>query len=189
MATVKDVELSMEASWEPLNKTRTALGIKPSDRLLVVRTGRSLLQFWEQGALVKSYVVSTSKAPPSNVSGSLGTPPGLHEIADRIGAHQPPGVVFTARVPSGRHYSELPDGELGSRCLITSRILWLRGLEPGVNAGGNVDTHRRYIYLHGTQDDRRVGQPWGSGCILLRNADIVELFERVRVGDQVWITA
>ena len=172
-----------------MNKTRTALGIKPSDRLLVARTGQSLLQFWEQGTLVKSYVISTSKAPPSNASGSLGTPLGVHEIAERIGAHQPPGVVFKARVPTGRHCSELSDEEVAGRCLITSRILWLRGLEPGINAGGDVDTHRRYIYVHATQDDGRVGQPWGSGCILLRNADIIELFDRVRTGDQVWITA
>jgi len=177
----------MAASWEPLNKTRTALGIKPTDRLLLVQISASTLQFWNQDTLIRSYVVSTSKAAPSNVSGSLGTPLGLHEIAERIGAGQPPGIVFQGRVATGRHFAELPAAERAGRCLITSRILWLRGLEPGRNAGGSVDTYRRYVYLHGTQDDARIGERWSAGCVLLRNPDLIELFDQVRVGDQVWI--
>lgn len=173
---------------ERVNKTAARLGIKPGERILVVRISTATMQFYVQGALSKSYVVSTSKRPPSNVKNSLGTPRGLHEIAERIGAGQPPGMVFKARIPTGRHFSEMPDVAPDSPDnLITSRILWLRGLEPGVNRGGEVDTYERYIYLHGTNREDRIGEPISAGCVLMRNLDIVELYENVRAGDLVWI--
>lgn len=146
-----------------------------------------MLQFFQHGSLVKSYVVSTSKRPPSNVKHSLGTPRGLHEIAERIGAAQPPGMVFKSRIPTGGHYSEVPEADDNGN-LITSRILWLRGLEPGINRGGDVDTHDRYIYIHGTNHEERLGEPLSAGCVLMRNLDIVELYEEVRTGDLVYIT-
>ena len=172
-----------------MNKTCLALGIKPADRLLVVRIGTATLQFYRHGRLDKSYVVSTSKRPPSNVKNSLGTPRGLHEIAERVGAGQPPGMVFKSRVPTGRHFSEIAetDPENANNNLITSRILWLRGLEPGVNLGGDVDTYERYVYIHGTNHEARLGEPLSAGCVLMRNLDIIELYEQVRVGDLVWI--
>ena len=163
------------------------LGIKHTDRVLVVRIGVSTLQFVRKGSVVRSYTISTSKRPPSNVEGSLGTPRGLHEIAERIGAGQPPGMVFKARVPTGRHFTEVLAEGGDSQNLITSRILWLRGLEPGVNRGGRVDTYGRYVYIHGTQREERIGEPMSAGCVLMRNADIVALFEEVRAGDLVWI--
>jgi lipoprotein-anchoring transpeptidase ErfK/SrfK len=118
---------------------------------------------------------------------SLGTPSGLHEVAERIGGGQPIGMVFKSRVPTGRHFSEMPEQETGSGNLVTSRILWLRGLEPGVNSGGEVDTYKRYIYIHGTQREDRIGSPISAGCILMRNSEIIELFDEVRTGDLVWI--
>ena len=96
-------------------------------------------------------------------------------------------MVFKSRVPTGRHFSEIPGAESESCNLITSRILWLRGLEPGVNAGGDVDTYGRYIYIHGTQHEERIGEPLSAGCVLMRNIDIIELYDQVRVGDLVWI--
>ncbi len=148
--------------------------------------GTATLQFYRHSALVKSYGISTSRRPPSNVKNSLGTPRGLHEIAERIGAGQPPGMVFKSRVPTGRHFNEFPDAASADN-LITSRILWLRGLEPEVNRGGEVDSYERYIYLHGTNHEARLGEPLSAGCVLLRNLDIVELYDEVRAGDQVLI--
>jgi L,D-transpeptidase catalytic domain len=153
-----------------------------------VRIGGSTLQLRRKGAVVRSYVVSTSKRPPSNVANSLGTPCGLHEIAERIGGGQPPGMVFRSRVPTGRHFSEIAGEEGETRNLVTSRILWLRGLEPGVNLGGDVDTHKRYIYIHGTQREDRIGRPLSAGCVLMRNDDVIELYDQVRAGDLVWIS-
>lgn len=168
-----------------------ALGLKPSSRIIVVSIARQLLGFYEQDCLVKSYVISTSARPPSNVQGSLGTPRGLHEIAEKHGADAPPGMVFKARVPTGRHFSEFP-AEEQAKNLITTRILWLRGLEPGVNAGTNaagetVDTYARYVYIHGTNLEHKLGAPASSGCVQMNNLEIIELFDRVRNRDLVWI--
>jgi len=172
---------------EPLNETRSRLGIKPADRSLVVRLGASTLQYYLRDGLVRSYIVSTSRQPASNLKNSLGTPRGLHEIAERIGAGQPAGMVFESRIPTGRHFSELPDVRPDAN-LVTTRILWLRGLEPGFNRGGDVDSYERYIYIHGTNREDRIGRPASAGCVLMRNIDIIELYDEVRAGDHVFIT-
>src|ERR1051325_2878717 len=121
-----DALFTSEAPMELVNKTAARLGIKPGERVLVVRIGTATMQFFRKGALVKSYAISTSKRPPSNIKNSLGTPRGLHEIAERIGAGQPPGMVFKSRVPPGQLFTEIPGYE-NEENLITSRILWLRG--------------------------------------------------------------
>lgn len=165
-----------------------SLGIKPADRLLHVSITDQTLLFFRRGVLEKTFTVSTSSRPPSNQKDSLGTPRGLHVIAERIGAGQPPGVVFRSRVPTGRHFNELSVGENQGN-LVTTRILWLRGLEPGYNAGGNVDSYDRYIYIHGTNHEDRIGRPASGGCVLLNNFEMVDLFDRVRVGDWVNIVS
>lgn len=183
-----------DAGWKKVIEKCDALGIKPSSRALIVSIGSQTLRFYVEGRLQKAYVVSTSRRPPSNLNGSLGTPRGLHAIGERIGGGQPPGIVFKHRVATGFHFSEHddhPDLSAGpvppGPNLITTRILWLRGLEPGVNQGGNVDTHDRYIYIHGTNREDLLGQPQSAGCVLMGNLDLIELFEQVRTGDPVWI--
>ncbi len=163
-----------------------ALGIKPANQILAVRVATQSMQFFRAGELVRAFGISTSLRPPSNMKGSLGTPLGLHAIAEKIGQDQPPGVVFRSRVPTGRHFGEFSDEE-NRENLITSRILWLHGLEPGVNQGGEIDSHDRYIYIHGTNHEDRIGSPQSAGCVLMRNLDLAELFEEVRIGDHVWI--
>ncbi len=177
----------MDSPIEQVNKSCARLGIKPAARIIVVRLEPSTLQLFSSGKLVTSYAISSSKRPPSNVKDSLGTPRGLHEIAERIGDGQPPGVVFKSRVPTGKHFSEFPNSQSDTN-FITTRILWLRGLEPGVNLGGNVDSHDRYIYIHGTNHESRIGERMSSGCVLMRNTEIIDLYDRVRGGDQVLIT-
>lgn len=181
----------MKDSLERATKKSAALGRKPSARSIVVSIGKQLMGFYRDEQLVKSYVISTSLRPPSNVKNSLGTPRGLHEIAERIGAGAPPGIVFRSRINTGRHFSEL-DADEQAKNLITTRILWLRGLEPGVNAGTNatgesVDTYDRYVYIHGTNHEEKIGTPASSGCVQMRNLDIIELYDEVRAGDLVWI--
>ena len=178
----------MDENWELVIKTCAGLGFKPADRLLLVRIATQTMQFFRHGRLVRAYAISTSAKPPSNIANSLGTPRGLHEIAERIGGEQPVGMVFKGRRPTGRHFSEhTDDGNL-----ITSRILWLRGLEPGVNsgqdaAGSSVDTHARYVYIHGTNRESGLGQPQSAGCVLMANLDIIALYDEVRTGDHVLI--
>jgi len=190
--------------WERITQACARLGIKPAARVLLVSISSGTLQFFRDGQLVKSYLVSTSRRPPSNLKGSLGTPRGLHEIVERIGGGQPIGMVFKGRTPTGQHFSELPPSEQGfakehvgrsseplstpgSGNLITSRILWLGGLEDSVNRGGDCDTRSRYVYIHGTNHESLIGQNFSAGCILMRNLDIIELYEEVRTGDQVLI--
>lgn len=176
----------MNDSLERAKEKCVKLGLKPTSRLITVSIARQLLGFYQDYCLVKSYVISTSKRPPSNVRDSLGTPRGLHEIAEKIGAGQPPGIVFKTRVATGRHYSEFPADEQ-ERNLITTRILWLRGLEAGYNLRGQVDTYSRYVYIHGTNHEDRLGQPFSGGCVEMPNLGIIELFDQVRAKDMVWI--
>jgi len=183
--------IHVENVVERIREKCAELGRKPGSRAIFVSISKQLLAFYRNGSLVKSYLISTSRRPPSNVKDSLGTPRGLHEIAERLGAGAPPGIVFKARINTGRHFSELPPEEQ-EKNLITTRILWLRGLEPGVNAGKNttgetVDTYARYVYIHGTNHEDRLGTPASSGCVQMRNLDIIELYDEVRVGDMVLI--
>jgi hypothetical protein len=177
----------MAKPLEQVTKACSRLGIKPTERILVVRLGSQTLQYFADGSLAASYAVSTSRRDPSNIKGSLGTPRGLHRIVERIGGGQPAGAVFKARMPTGRHFSEMPASEQEGN-LITSRILWLEGVEPGVNLGGEVDTQRRYIYIHGTNHEDRIGSRISAGCVLMRNADVITLYDVVRAGDLVWIS-
>lgn len=170
-----------------VTKTCVGLGIKPTERVLFVQIANQTLWYFRQGEIVGSYIVSTSLRPPSNIKASLGTPRGLHEIAERIGAGQPPGMVFKARVPTGRHFSEFGEAENVANNFVTTRILWLRGLEPGLNRGGEVDSYERYIYIHGTNHEDRLGQPQSAGCVLLNALELIALYDEVRVGDQVLI--
>ncbi len=142
--------------------------------------------FFDDCVLRKSYTISTSLRPPSNIKDSLGTPTGLHEIAEKIGAGSPPGIVFRGRVSTGRHFSEFDPAEQAKN-LITTRIMWLRGIEAGVNVGGQVDSYQRYIYIHGTNREDRLGSPASSGCVQMSNLEVIELYEWTRVGDLVWI--
>ena len=132
--------------------------------------------------LRKRYPCSTSRFGIGQAEGSNKTPLGLHRIAEKIGAGAPAGTVFKARKAIG-HVSqpEFADAK------ITTRILWLEGLEPGFNQGGNVDSHARYIYIHGTADQASIGKPASCGCIHLTDADIIPLFDLLPSGTLVWI--
>ena len=132
----------------------------------------------------RSYPVSTAANGIGNRVDSYMTPRGIHRIEQKIGGGEPRGMVFEARKPTGRVASNLDNRDQDE---ITSRILWLGGLEPGINRDGDCDTHSRYIYIHGTSDERRIGQPVSAGCIRMKNADVIELFDDVEVGDLVVI--
>lgn len=145
-----------------------------------------LLLLDDQG-LVKWYPVSTARNGPGEKSGSECTPRGLHQVRARIGAEAPIYSVFVGRRFSGEIYSEKLAQENSGRDWILSRILWLSGLEPGKNRFGEVDTAWRYIYIHGSPDHLVQGDPESHGCIRMKNADIIELFEWVPARTRVWI--
>ena len=145
------------------------------------------LDLFHGGEVRASYPVSTASKGPGERMGSECTPRGLHEIRARIGAGAPEGAVFVARRATGEIWSEALASAEPGRDWILTRILWLRGLEPGRNRLGAVDSMRRYIYIHGTPDEAGIGRPGSHGCIRMRNADVIDLFDRVEVGTRVEI--
>ncbi|HKK18428.1 MAG TPA: L,D-transpeptidase [Opitutales bacterium] len=162
------------------------MSIIPTDRRLIVSISDQRMALITGENVVRAYTISSSLKPPSCVADSHGTPTGLHEIADKIGNGQPEGMVFKGRVPTGRHFGNY-GAEDAARNLITSRILRLRGLEPGHNSGRGRDSYERYIYIHGTNHEDRIGQPFSGGCVEMLNAEVIELFDIVESGDLVWI--
>jgi lipoprotein-anchoring transpeptidase ErfK/SrfK len=137
------------------------------------------------GGSLRRYAVSSAGRGVGQVSGSLCTPLGRHIIRAKVGGGQPANTVFVGRRPTGEIYSPELAGRFPGRDWILTRILWLSGCEPGFNRLGRVDTMRRFIYIHGSPDTVPMGRPGSIGCIRMRNADIIELFDRVIPGTPV----
>ena len=153
-----------------------------------VDIGRQCLElFGADGACIRRYAVSTARNGAGEEAGSYRTPRGWHRIRARIGEGLPDGTVFRGRRPSGEYWTPAFATEHPGRDWILSRPLWLCGEEPGRNRLGAVDSMRRYIYIHGTGDDQPMGVPLSHGCVRMRNRDIMELFDLVRVGTKVEI--
>tara|TARA_E500000178_G_C16978905_1_gene734761 strand:+ start:971 stop:1336 length:366 start_codon:yes stop_codon:yes gene_type:complete len=117
---------------------------------------------------------------------SFGTPLGLHQVEEKIGEGVPIDTVFKGRVSQSYTYEEASKEEQLTN-LITTRIIRIKGLDPNLNLGDPHDTFNRYIYIHGTNHEERLGQPFSKGCIELSNQDCLDLFSLVNPGDQIWI--
>tara|TARA_B100000212_G_C27385033_1_gene539009 strand:+ start:1885 stop:2424 length:540 start_codon:yes stop_codon:yes gene_type:complete len=163
-----------------------ALNIKPSARRLLVSIEKQTLSLIENNQTLIKYMVSTGLKPPSNIDGSGGTPLGLHQIRNKIGDGAVMGEVFKGRVRIDKRYHDLDPAEQKLN-LITTRILWLEGLEPGFNKGEDCDSYSRFIYIHGTNHENRIGRPASGGCIQLSNIDMLTLYNSVEDGDHVFI--
>ncbi len=166
-------------------------GILPTRFLLGVRVQDQTVSLFEktseppcpgsQYQFKRKFRCSTSRFGVGQTEGSNRTPLGLHRIAEKIGSGWPVGAAFKSRRLTGFTWEGMPGAK------ITTRILWLDGLEPGFNRGGNVDSRGRYIYIHGTGDETTLGRPASCGCIHLAAADLIPLFEKLPVGTLVWI--
>lgn len=166
------------------------LYLRPTAHLLCVSVARQSVRWFVREPrtaqlyrLERTFRASTSKFGIGQVRDTHRTPLGLHRIARKIGGGWPVGTVFRAREVVGFTWLGMPDAT------IAHRILWLEGLEPGFNRDGDVDTFRRYIYIHGLADEPTLGRPASHGCIHLAADDLMPLFDRVPVGTLVWITA
>ncbi|WP_313950404.1 L,D-transpeptidase [Accumulibacter sp.] len=142
----------------------------------------------ESGAILRSYPVSTAANGPGELNGSYCTPRGKHLVRAKIGAGLAENTVLVARRPSGEIFCRELGERFPKRDWILTRILWLSGCEAGRNRLGRVDTMRRYVYIHGSPDSTPMGCPGSHGCVRMRNADIVELFERVPLYTPVYIS-
>lgn len=154
---------------------------------LDVNLSAQKLTLWRGNGRRTSYPVSTGAAPPCERDGSGGTPRGWHRVRARIGAGAPRGAVFIARRPTGEVWSRDLQARYPNRDWVLTRILWLVGEERGFNRLGDVDTQRRYIYIHGTPDDEPLGVPGSHGCIRMANRAIETLCDEVPIGTPVWI--
>lgn len=152
---------------------------------LEIDLSRQELRLYRDAALARRYPVSTARNGAGEVPDSECTPRGRHDIRAKIGDGCAVGTVFVGRRPTGEICDEQLAATQPGRDWILTRILWLGGLEPGRNAGGDCDTYARYIYIHGTPDSTPLGQPGSRGCIRMRNADILELYAAVGVGTPV----
>jgi len=130
------------------------------------------------------YPVSTACSGTGNIRDSFQTPTGKHRICEKIGHGMPVLTAFSARKAITVYDPATDDAQ---RDWILSRILWLEGMQTGINKRGKVDTRSRYIYIHGTHEEDKIGAPASHGCIRMRNLDIVELFEHVHEGEIVHI--
>jgi len=163
--------------------------IKPTDNTLIkVNIAKQQLQLWQADECVFETLVATAANGSGEQFGSECTPRGQHVIRAKIGADCEENTVFVGRRPTGEIYSPDLRIEHPDRDWILTRILWLSGTEPGLNRLGNVDTMRRYIYIHGCPDEDVMGAPGSHGCIKMRNVDVIRLFDLVRVGTKVIVT-
>ena len=139
------------------------------------------------GKKLRSYAVSTATNGTGERNGSFCTPRGRHIVRAKIGKGLPVNTVLVGRRPTGERYTDELGAQFPGRDWILTRILWLSGCEPGFNRLGDVDTMRRYIYIHGSPDSVEMGVPGSIGCIRMRNSDVVELFDLVDAGTSVEI--
>ena len=141
---------------------------------------------------ISDYPISTSSFGLGNKNGSYQTPLGVHSIAQKIGDGCSINEVFVGREPLGVLDELITSGVGLPGDIVSSRILWLKGEEPGVNSGNNnqgelVDSYQRYIYIHGTSEEDKIGKPASHGCVRMKNKDVIELFDMVDVGCKVII--
>jgi hypothetical protein len=165
-------------------------GVAPTRYFLAVDISRQTTSLFARPAspasdrrhkLVKAFRCSTSKFGIGETADSGMTPRGLHRISEKIGGGWPVGTAFTARQVAGFTWQGKPMAP------ITTRIFWLEGLEPGLNRGGNVDSHARFIYIHGTGNETTLGRPDSHGCVHLAAADLIPLYDLLPEGTLVWI--
>jgi lipoprotein-anchoring transpeptidase ErfK/SrfK len=158
-------------------------------KLLIVDAGAQRMYLVEQGQPVGGWVISTATNGVGSAKGSDKTPLGLHRIAEKIGDGAALGTIFKSRQNTGKQVEILTAPGADSKDdYVTSRIMWLDGLEPGVNKGGDVDSKERFIYIHGTGEEGKLGTPASHGCIRMKNADVINLFNRVDENTLVYIT-
>ncbi|HMU13402.1 MAG TPA: L,D-transpeptidase [Flavobacteriales bacterium] len=159
-------------------------GVDLNGDILYVSVQRQRMFHVRERTMLREYMISTSTQGPGTERNSYRTPTGLHHVSERIGEGVPMWGILKERLFTG----ELADSTCtDDRDVITSRILWLRGLESGVNTGGNVDSHDRWIYIHGTVNEGSIGTPSSRGCIRMRNTDIITLFNEIPTGTLVLI--
>lgn len=167
------------------------LKLKYKDRsfkkYMYVSVKHQRLYLIENDSTIRKYPISTAEKGMGCKRNSYKTPPGLHTIKTKIGDNVPKGGIFESRLYNGKIAKIITDDARADGDYVTSRIMWLQGEEPGVNRGRNVDSYNRYIYIHGTAEEGRIGRPASHGCIRMKNDDVIELYDLVDEGTPILI--
>ncbi len=152
---------------------------------LIVDISAQKMHLYRANRRLKTYTVSTSKFGIGSRSGSQKTPLGIHRIQKKFGSGAKRGTIFKARRNTGRVARIITDTQSSKADYVTTRIMWLQGLQKGLNRGYKIDSFKRYIYIHGTDEEGRLGKPASHGCVRMYNDDVIELFSQVPVGTLV----
>ena len=157
------------------------------EQLIFVDIETQQLFLLNKGKLSKNYLISSSYYGTGSKENSLRTPLGRHEIYKKLGENLPINAILKGRVWNGAIAEIIREPIDTEYDHVTSRILWLDGLEIGKNKGKGIDSRERYIYIHGTAEEGLIGKPASDGCIRMYNRDVIELFDLVDEKAQVWI--
>jgi len=160
---------------------------KEIDSLIVVKVSSQRLFLLKRGKIEEIYHVSTSAYGTGSKVNSFKTPLGRHKISEKIGKGLPKGAILKGRRWTGAIANIIQEPIDTEFDVVTSRILWLTGLEQGKNLGPGVDSKSRYIYIHGTAEEGLIGKPASDGCVRMYNADVIALFNKVDLNTEVLI--
>ena len=160
---------------------------KSFNEVLFVNITEQKMYYIKEGGIVKTYVISSSSYGVGNKAGSNKTPIGLHKVKQKFGEETPINGKMIGRVFYGDIATIYTDNTKSKTDDVCSRILWLVGLEEGLNKGEGIDSYNRYIYIHGTSEEGRLGKPASHGCIRMKNKEVIELYEKVKIGTLVLI--
>ena len=155
--------------------------------LIFVSIDQQKMYHIHNNKIYKSYDISSSKFGIGNKKGSNKTPLGLHKIKEKHGGNIPLNGRLIGRIFYGQIAEIFSDTTTSKTDDITSRVLWLEGLEKRINKGKDIDSYKRYIYIHGTSEEGKIGKPASHGCIRMKNKDVIDLFKEVSIGTFVLI--
>jgi len=158
-----------------------------TDEVIYVSIKQQKLYHIQHDSIIKEYIISSSAYGIGSTSGSNKTPIGLHYIKKKYGEKTPINGKMTGRLFHGNIATIYNDETKSKTDDVTSRILWLEGMEKGKNKGKGIDSFNRYIYIHGTSEEGRLGKPSSHGCIRMRNKEVIDLYKLVEVGTLVLI--
>lgn len=157
------------------------------NEILFVSVTNQKMYHIKNNTIIDEYIISTSEFGIGSKAGSNKTPLGMHQIKSKHGGETPIYGRMTGRVFNGDISKIYTDKKKSKTDDITSRIFWLEGLEEGVNKGKNIDSYKRYIYIHGTSEEGRLGSPASHGCIRMKNKEVIDLYNTIEVGTLVLI--
>ena len=180
------ISISTFAQDPIIKKAESYLG-EDFQELVFISIKKQKLYHIKNNKIVNKYIISSSKYGVGNQEGSNKTPLGLHKIKEKHGEKTPINGKMIGRIFYGNIANIYTDKTESKTDDITTRILWLEGLEKGKNLGPGIDSYERYIYIHGTSEEGKLGEPASNGCIRMKNKDIFDLYKRLEVGTLVLI--